>query len=131
MCVSASRRHARFRGDYRLEIHELIARLALTDRIRITGFRNDIANYVNLLEISAIRRFRPEPFGRVLLERWRSASRSWPSKAGCFPRIVVDGTTGLLFEPGDADGLAVASDVACHPELALRLGQAGRRRLET
>lgn len=119
-------------ADYRKEIQELIDRLALNDRIKITGFRNDVANYVNVLEIQVHASIAPEPFGRVLLEAMALCKPLVASKAGGVPEIVVDGATGLLFEPGDADGLADRlGQLLADPALARQLGQAGRARLET
>jgi glycosyltransferase involved in cell wall biosynthesis len=49
------------------------------------------------------------------------------SRVGGVPEFVVDGTTGLLVPPGDADALAAALDrLATAPDEARRLGAAGR-----
>lgn len=117
---------------YRTEILALIDRLGLVDRIMVTGFRRDVADYINTLEIQIHASVEPEPFGRVLLEGMALEKPLVASRGGAVPEIVVDGRTGLLFEPGDsralADGLrTLLSD----PELGLRMGREGRRRLDT
>lgn len=51
---------------------------------------------------------------------------------GAFPELVLDGETGILVPPGDVAPLADAlSRLLQEPELARRLGQAGRHRVET
>ena len=51
------------------------------------------------------------------------------SRIGGLPYTVVDGFTGLLFEPGDADSLAEQLlRLMTDRELALALGKAGRER---
>jgi glycosyltransferase involved in cell wall biosynthesis len=45
------------------------------------------------------------------------------------PEIVVEGETGFLVPPGDADALGQAlARVLADPDLARRLGEAGRGR---
>jgi glycosyltransferase involved in cell wall biosynthesis len=50
------------------------------------------------------------------------------SRAGGNPELIVDGETGLLFEPGDATGLArQLLRVLEDPRLRTRLADAGSR----
>ena len=91
---------------YRRQIEQLIDRLGLNNRVLITGFRSDVANYVNLLDIQVHASVAPEPFGRVLLEAMALCTPLVASNAGDLPEIVIDGTTGLLFEPKNVDALA-------------------------
>ncbi|HNP69470.1 MAG TPA: glycosyltransferase family 4 protein [Kouleothrix sp.] len=45
--------------------------------------------------------------------------------------VVVDGETGIYVPPGDPAALREAIDyLLAHPDIALRMGQAGRRRIE-
>ncbi|HTR53768.1 MAG TPA: glycosyltransferase family 4 protein [Kofleriaceae bacterium] len=53
------------------------------------------------------------------------------SRIGGIPELVIDGETGLLFEPGNAQQLAEAVlGLMSNPEQRLALGRAGRQRLE-
>jgi glycosyltransferase involved in cell wall biosynthesis len=53
------------------------------------------------------------------------------SRIGGNPEIVRDGETGLLFEPGDAEGLAERlRRLEADPQLAQRLGRRGREIVE-
>ncbi len=118
--------------DYQRDIQQLIDRHGLNNRVLITGFRSDVANYVNLLDIQVHASVAPEPFGRVLLEAMALCKPLVASNAGGVPEIVIDGTTGLLFEPKNVDALAgCLRQLLRDPARARILGQAGRRHLET
>ena len=53
------------------------------------------------------------------------------SRIGGLPFTVVDGLTGLLFEPGNVCDLAEKIETLLDdPALRARLGQAGRKRFE-
>ena len=118
--------------DYRRDIEQLIDRRGLNNRVLMTGFRSDVANYVNLLDIQVHASVAPEPFGRVLLEAMALCKPLVASNAGGVPEIVIDGTTGLLFEPKNVDALAdCLKQLLRDPARARMFGTAGRRRLET
>ena len=70
-----------------------------------------------------------EPFGIVLLEAMAAGIPVVASRVGGIPEVVVDGDTGLLVEPGDAEALASAMlRLAESPALRARLGTRGRKR---
>jgi starch synthase len=84
-----------------------------------------------------------EPLGIVNLEAMACGAAVVATATGGIPEVVVDGETGLLvpFEPGDpvtrepADPAGFAHEIAdrvntlvADPELAARMGEAGRRR---
>ena len=66
---------------------------------------------------------RPEAFGRVVAEAQAMGRPVVAPAHGAAPEIVVNGVTGWLFEPGNAEDLANAL------ESALALGQDGRIRM--
>ena len=118
--------------DYQRDIEQSIDRRGLNRRVLMTGFRSDVANYVNLLDIQVHASVAPEPFGRVLLEAMALCKPLVASNAGGVPEIVIDGTTGLLFEPKNVDALVgCLRQLLRDPARARMLGQAARRRLET
>lgn len=70
-----------------------------------------------------------EPFGLSIIEAMALGRPVIASRVAGPMEIVQDGVTGLLFEPGDS--AALAQCVRClqdDPELALKMGQAGRER---
>jgi glycosyltransferase involved in cell wall biosynthesis len=116
---------------YRDRMNKLIEELGLAGRVLITGYRPDVANYANTLEIQVHASIAPEPFGRVLLEAMALGKPVIGSGGGAVPEIVVDGVTGYLFPPNDAQALASRMrTLLVDPAAAAAMGQAGRRRLE-
>jgi glycosyltransferase involved in cell wall biosynthesis len=116
---------------YRQRMHALIEELGLGRRVLITGFKQDIANYVNVLEIQIHASVLPEPFGRVLLEAMALEKPVIASGDGAVPEILVDGVTGYLFPPNDADALAARlRGLLGDREAVTAMGRAGRQRLE-
>jgi glycosyltransferase involved in cell wall biosynthesis len=116
---------------YRERMQALIGELGLGSRVLITGFKQDIANYVNALEMQIHASIAPEPFGRVLLEAMALEKPMIASGDGAVPEILVDGVTGYLFPPNDPEALAARlRDVLGDAGRARSMGRAGRERLE-
>jgi glycosyltransferase involved in cell wall biosynthesis len=116
---------------YREQITALARELGVERQVRITGYRTDVANYIDALEVQVHASIDPEPFGRVLLEGMALSKPLVASNGGAVPEIVVHGETGLLFEPGNPRALADAlGAVLRDPGRAAAMGVAGRRRLE-
>ena len=117
-------------ADYREQMTALTRELGIAERVHITGFRSDVANYINALDIQIHASVEPEPFGRVLLEGMALSKPLVASNGGAVPEIVVDGVTGLLFAPGDAAALAAAlRTLLADPARAVAMGAAGYSRL--
>jgi glycosyltransferase involved in cell wall biosynthesis len=115
---------------WRRQLAELISRLGLDGRVIITGYRTDVANYINLLEIQIHASTSPEPFGRVLLEGMALSKAIIASSGGATPEIIVHDETGILFEPGSHESLATAlSHLLADRDRAEKMGAAGLRRL--
>ena len=115
---------------YREQIAALTREFGIASRVHITGFRSDVANYINALDIQVHASVHPEPFGRVLLEGMALSKPLVASNGGAVPEIVVHEHTGLLFEPGNPTALAAAlrTLLADRPRAAA-MGAAGRARL--
>ena len=70
-------------------------------------------------------------FPTVILEAMASARPVVSTRLAGIPESVVDGQTGMLAPPSDSTALAKALEQLLHdPELRLRLGRAGRARIE-
>ena len=71
-----------------------------------------------------------EPFGMVILEAWGNARAVVGFKKGSFPELIADGTDGALALQVTPQALADKMQLLIdHPELAVRLGQAGFTKL--
>lgn len=71
----------------------------------------------------------PEPFGMVAAEAMMRGCAVVASDAGGLREVVLDGSTGVLVPPGDANRLSRAlRTVLQDPDLADRMGREGRAR---
>ena len=68
-----------------------------------------------------------EALPNVLLESMAAAAPVVATRVGGTPEAIQDGVNGVLVPPGDSPALARAiHQLLTDPELATRLGQAGR-----
>lgn len=117
--------------EYMEHVTGLIASEGLGGSVIITGYRKDVPDLVNCLDVLVHASVEPEPFGRVLLEGMALEKPVISNTIGSGPEIVVDGVTGLLVEPGDEESLAAALTwVFSDPERSREMGRAGRKRLQ-
>ena len=109
-------------------LHGLRAELGLEETVRFLGPRSDIADLVAAFDVAAISSdFEGSPLS--LLEYMDAAKPVVSTRVGGVPDMVVDGETGLLVAPRDPTALAAAVlDVLRDPQMATRMGAAGRKR---
>jgi glycosyltransferase involved in cell wall biosynthesis len=116
--------------DYEAKLRDLVRQLGLERHVIFTGYREDVASVLNLMEVVIHASILPEPFGRVLLEAMAMRKPTVGSRAGGVPEIIDHGVTGYTFTPGDADALAsYVADLLEHPTVARAFGEAGHARL--
>ncbi|MGA2319339.1 MAG: glycosyltransferase family 4 protein [Solirubrobacteraceae bacterium] len=113
---------------YEQELHELVSRLGLTDRVEFRGFREDIwpelASFHVLVHASVI----PEPFGTVVLEGMAAGLAVIAPDEGGPAAVIADGETGRLFRSRDQDSLTDAMrGLSEDPEERERLGSSALR----
>jgi glycosyltransferase involved in cell wall biosynthesis len=117
-------------AGYREELERRAADLGLGRRVVFTGFRSDVPAVARELAVSVLTSF-IEGLSNVLLESMAAGVPVVASSVSGNPELVEDGENGLLVPPGDPPALAAAIDrILREPELARRLGRAGRRRVE-
>lgn len=71
-----------------------------------------------------------EPFGLTVLESFAQERPVIASRIGALPELIDDGVDGLMFEPGDAEGLRQQMrSLINDPARAVAMGRAGRAKL--
>jgi glycosyltransferase involved in cell wall biosynthesis len=91
---------------YAARLRRRVAELGLHGRVLFTGFREDVADVINALDVVVHASVRPEPFGRVILEGMLLAKTVVATAAGGVPELIDDEKTGYLVPSGDAVALA-------------------------
>ena len=122
-------------GEGASSLRARAAERGVASRIRFAGGLDEatlLAAYASADLFALPSLNRGEAFGMVLLEAMRARL---PVVASAIPgsgvgEVVVDGETGFLVEPGDADALADALAKLDDAALRTRLGEAGRTRFE-
>jgi glycosyltransferase involved in cell wall biosynthesis len=116
-------------GPLAAELKAWCAGLHHPDRVEILEFVEHPERFLAGLDVLVMPSF-AEGFGLAAAEAQAAGVPVVAADASSLPEIVVDGETGLLVPPGDAEALAAAlrrllDDAAW----ARRLGQAGRERI--
>ncbi|HEV2532102.1 glycosyltransferase family 4 protein [Phenylobacterium sp.] len=119
------------RDDYSRELTAAIAQAGLQDTVRIVGHCDDMPAAYLVGDVALAARTTPEAFGRTAVEPQAMGRPVIASNDGALVETVVDGVTGWLVEPGDADAWARAMAVAIDlgPGKRLEMGQAGMNRV--
>lgn len=117
-------------GPKRAEYEELITSLGLEERVKLLGWRRDVANLFHTADLCVFPS-RYEPNGNVVHESWlfntpliaaASAGPSW---------LIDHEENGILVPIDDVDGFREAiQDLIAHPEKGARLVQNGRDKFQ-
>ncbi|EDT01152.1 glycosyl transferase group 1 [Burkholderia ambifaria IOP40-10] len=94
--------------EYAAQLHEIVARHGMDDRVHFLGFQRDVAACMKAVDVVAHTSITPEPFGRVIVEGMLARRPVVAARAGGVVEIIEDEENGLLCEPGDAAALADA-----------------------
>ena len=113
---------------YREELLNLSQELGITDRVVFTGFRAEVGELIQILQVVVHASIQPEPFGRVIVEAMAMKKPVVASMAGGPVEIIENGRNGLLVPPGDHVQLAAAiTGLLADPLAAARIGEQGYR----
>ena len=116
-------------GPERAALEMQAERLGLSARVRFLGRREDAAGLLAASDVLVLPS-RREGLGVAALEAMAAQKPVVATRVGGLAEAVVDGRTGLLVEPEDADGLAAAiARLVREPETRAKLGAAGPARL--
>lgn len=92
--------------QYRDELVRLARELGIESRTVFTGFRKDIPELIQLLDVVVHASVEPEPFGRVIAEGMAMGKPVVAAMNGGPLEIIRDGQTGFLVPSGDLEKLA-------------------------
>lgn len=102
------------RSDFRKEVENAIQARNLEGRVRIVGHCNDMPAAYMLASVVVSASTDPEGFGRVPIEAQAMGRPVIATAHGGAMETILEGETGWLVPPGDADALAKAIDAALH-----------------
>lgn len=104
-----------------------IKKVGLTDRIIVTGFRNDVPMLMRSLSIVCHTSV-SEGMPNVILEAMAAARPVIATRVGGVSEVIEHGVNGLLVNPGDvADFSRAVGQLLEEPEYAKSLGRAGQQ----
>ena len=126
--VSRSTRHDN--NEYLTRLRASVAAAALEDRVSWLGEREDVPELIRALDLLMLPS-REEPFGRALIEAMALGVPVLATNVGGPAEILEDGREGYLLSPDEpAAWAAAARAIIEQPELARRMGEAGRERAQ-
>jgi len=116
---------------YQRELQARLAERGLNDRVRFTGWRDDVQDLIRAMDVVVVATTTPEPAALMLMEAAAMERPVVATRTGGTVELIADGETGLLFPPGDATQLADRiSRILTDRELGRTLGHNARARVE-
>ena len=116
-------------GSYVDELRSLVERLDVSDRVTFTGYREDIQDVMDALDVMVLPSLK-EPLGRVVIEALLLETPVVATDAGGIPEIISHGKTGLLVPELDPEAISDAVlRLLNEPETARELASVGRERV--
>jgi L-malate glycosyltransferase len=94
-------------GELRDELLHDVRELGLERHVLLPGFRRDVLSLLKTFDLFVMPSI-TEGLGTSLLDAMACERPIVASRVGGIPEVVVDGVTGLLVPPRDADSLAEA-----------------------
>lgn len=117
------------RGPLEVELKKLAEDLGIQKSIKWVGFREDIHNVMNAIDIFTLTSSY-EGFGLVLLEAMAAGRPVVASNVSAIPEVVIDRKTGILCPAFDSDAFASAFYDLENKSLRKSLGESGKTRVE-
>lgn len=112
-------------------LEELASSLGIREHVIFTGFRQDAPSLIDSINVFLHCAVQPDPLPRVILEAMALSKAIVATDTGGIPEMIEDGRSGFLASPRDVQSLAKATiSLLSHAELAGRMGEAARERVE-
>jgi glycosyltransferase involved in cell wall biosynthesis len=108
-------------------LQALSREIGVQDRVRFLGLQSRVEPYMQAADIFVCPSLWAEAAGLVNLEAQACGLPVLASRVGGTPEYVMDGRTGVLFPPGDFEGLAIAvRRLLNKPECCQEMGREAR-----
>jgi glycosyltransferase involved in cell wall biosynthesis len=112
-------------GELRAPLERQTNEQGLTDSVRFTGWRSDLAEVYGAMDLMVCCSLN-EGTPVSVIEASAAGRPVVGTRVGGMPSVIQDGVTGLLVPPGDATVLAEAmTRILTNPDLARDMGRAG------
>ena len=116
-------------GPLRRLFEETASRKGIRDKVLFLGTRSDAPAILSAMDVSVLSST-SEGMSNVILESMAAGKPMVATSVGGNPELVIDGVTGLMAPPADADALAEAVlSLLNDPARARIMGNAGRERV--
>jgi glycosyltransferase involved in cell wall biosynthesis len=116
--------HEQWRLD---RLRERVGALGLSDRVMVTGHRDDVSAVMSALDVFVLPSQIPEAMGRVVVEAMHAGAVPVVTNHGGAPEFVENGVSGLLVAPDDPSDAARAISRAVIDHLWRRRASAAAR----
>lgn len=117
--------------DYEEELHQITHSLNLEQCVQFLGFRENILDVIECMDIIVHASTTGEPFGQVVVEGMASQKPVIATKGGGVLEIIEDGQSGVLVPMNDENSMAEAlKELLRNPERARMLGINGQKRVQ-
>lgn len=124
---STNKQDIEYLQKVRQEIHDR----DLKTNIIITGYRSDVPDLINSLDVMIHSSIEPEPFGMVSLEGMCLKKAVIATNIGGPMEIIENGASGILVPPGNPSVLAEKIQFLLeHPAVRDRIGKNALKRVE-
>jgi glycosyltransferase involved in cell wall biosynthesis len=113
-------------GPLHRQLKEEALSLGIEDRVVFTGERDDVPYLLPAFDVFVLSSL-TEGFPLTILEAFAAGCPVVATRVGGIPEIIRDNVNGLLVEPADPAGLAIAvASLLSDPDRAAAMGQAGK-----
>ena len=110
------------------ELHEIAEKTGVMNNVRFLGFRRDVADLMNAIDVMALPS-RREPCALVYVEAALSRKPCIACRSGGAPESIEDGQTGLLVPTRDSAAIAESLlSLLTNRDRSTRMGQAAYER---
>lgn len=116
--------------EYEAQLKQQAQLLNLNDRLEWLGFRDDVPQLLEKLDVLVHASTIGEPFGQVVVEGMAAGKPVIATHGGGVPEIIIDGACGILVPMNNATAMGKAILQLLHdPTHAQTLAQAGYERV--